>query len=311
MTTAVGTVYYGINNIYTVRMDDHSDQELECRIKGKVLEIEGDAYNPIAPGDRVEIETAPDLPGRGMILRRLDRRNAFRRWNRKRNAPQTVCVNVDRIVCVTTPRNPPFRPRFIDRVLVSAAPDIPVHLLVNKVDLELDQSTGERLEDYLRIGYSYDFCSARTGEGIESLRTLLSGRRTAFVGQSGVGKSSVLNRLYPELGLREGEISLKHDRGRHTTNYAVMIDVEGATIIDTPGIREIEVCGIEPEDLWSYFPEIAELSTGCAFSQCLHMGEPDCAVRSGLKQGRIHPDRYESYARLLEDLRSRNEYAYM
>lgn len=310
MPVTRGTVYFGINNIYTVRMVDTPEHEFACRIKGKVLDVDIEAYNPIAPGDLVEVETDPNHPGQGLILGRLDRRNAFMRWNRKRNAPQTVCANVDRIVCVTTPRNPPFRPRFIDRVLVSAAPDIPVHLLVNKIDLELDDSTRGRLEDYSRIGYSYSCCSALTGEGIDSLCQELSGRRTAFVGQSGVGKSSVLNRLYPHLRLREGEISMKYDRGRHTTNYAMMIDVEGATVVDTPGIREIEVCGIDPEDLWSYFPEIAELSGDCAFSPCMHMGEPECAVRAGVEQGVIHPDRYESYVRLFEDLRSRDEYAY-
>jgi ribosome biogenesis GTPase len=296
-----GIVFSGINNIYLVFADN---KEWECRIKGKVLkEVKGE-YNPIAVGDRVTIEINPHMENHALIISRLKRRNSFIRWNKKRRAPQTVAANIDLLVAVVSPESPPFRPRFVDRVLVAAWEQFPVLIVLNKSDQKIDPSTMERLEDFDRLGYPFHLCSAKTGEGVEELRRIVSGKIVAFVGQSGVGKSSILNRMHPGLKLRVGEVSAKYNRGRHTTNSAVMIPVDDWTLIDTPGIREIEVHEVDVADLQYAFPDFQPFARDCAFQPCMHDKEPECAVRDAVGKS-IHPDRYESYLRILADLRYR------
>ncbi len=294
-----GTVLWGVNNIYTVFS---SNSQLQCRLKGKVLKDDVDSYNPLAPGDQVEFQRSAD--GAGMITARLARKNAFQRWNRKRNAPQTVAANLDALFCMASPDNPPFRPRFVDRAMVVASrSDIPFCLVVNKSDLGFDAGARARLDDYAAMGVPLICCSAKTGQGIETLKKAVVGKQCAFVGQSGVGKSSVLNCLDPQ-GMRKiGAVSRKYNRGAHTTVFAVMSRwADGTALVDTPGIREIEVFAILPQDLVFYYPDLMRFRDKCAFSSCLHQEEPDCAVRLAAEQGLLHPDRYESYRRLLDSL---------
>ncbi len=302
-----GQVLQGINNIYSVKC---GPDEYECRIKGKILRNEKEAYNPLAAGDYVVIETGPSDPGKGMITERLDRKSEYSRWNRKRNAPQTIAANFDLLVVVASVDNPPFRPRFIDRVLVMSGLDVQVLIVLNKCDLKAGESLLSRMENYRSMGYDYIGTSVKTGEGLGSLLELLESKTSVFAGQSGVGKSSLLNSLFPGIDLKTGEISLKHNRGRHTTNYAKLIYTgNGDTgIIDTPGIREIEVFGIEPSDLAFYFPDIKPYTGSCRYTSCLHLEEPDCGVRKAVKEGKINSDRYESYKRILNDLSSRTGY---
>ncbi len=302
-----GTVYSGINNIYSVK--DGEGRFFQCRIKGKVLrdgegEILRDDYNPLAAGDGVEFEEDPGHPGQGMITLRLHRENWFCRLNQKRRTPQYIACNIDLLLCFSSVKSPPFRPRFLDRVLIAAEQGgVRPALVINKTDLGIDEETEERMDFYRGMGFPLFPCSAETGEGLEELNRFMGQGRVAVFGQSGVGKSTLLNALEPGIDLRTSEISDKYDRGRHTTNYSVMIDrASGGSIIDTPGIRQLFLWGVEKEDLAHYFPEMEGYWRECRFSGCTHRNEPGCRVREAVEEGALHPDRYESYLRIFEDL---------
>lgn len=299
MNLKTGLILTGINNIFTVQSDNSL---FLCEIKGKILKGLENVYNPLAAGDFVTFAVDEISSSKGMIVERLERRNEFSRWNNKRNAPQTIAANIDYLICVASAGNPPFRPRFIDRVLVMAQADINVIIVLNKSDLGIDKKTLQRMENYKNIGYNYISCSAESGENIDKLKKIISGKISAFVGQSGVGKSTLLNILYPGHELKTGAVSTKHDRGRHTTNYSRLIFEDGGGFIDTPGIREIEIFGIKQDELGFHFHEFENYSQKCKFQPCRHRNEPDCGVIKALEDGLIHPDRYESYLRILDNL---------
>lgn len=295
----LGTVLFGINNIYTVRTPDM--QEHLCRIKGKVLKGCENVYNPIAAGDQVEFED-------GLITALMPRRNAFTRWNRKRFMSQIIAANLDVLFCVASPGEPPFRPRFLDKVIANSchkyASEYQVAIVLNKCDLGIAPEVEERLGVCRDMGYPIFYVSARTGEGLEKLRTYARGKVCAFAGQSGVGKSSLLNALSSQVSRRVGEVSRKYNRGRHVTNYALFVpdDENGGGIIDTPGIREIFVDGIEPGELILHFKEMAPYYGKCSFSTCTHTVEKGCALRQAVEEGAIYPDRYEAYLRTYSEL---------
>lgn len=294
-----GLILTGINNIYSV----YSQETIYlCEIKGKILKGLDNVYNPLAAGDRVLFSVDLISETKGMIVERIKRKNEFSRWNNKRNAPQTIAANIDHLICVASAGSPPFRPRFIDRVLVMAQKNIDVLIVLNKSDLGMDQSTIKRMKDYERMGYKYITCSAETGENIDALKKIITGTISAFVGQSGVGKSTLLNVLYPGHELKTGAVSTKHDRGRHTTNYSRLIFEGTGGFIDTPGIREIEIYGITQDNLGFHFREFADYSGACRFQPCMHKNEPDCSVIKAVDEGFIHSDRYESYLRILASL---------
>jgi ribosome biogenesis GTPase len=296
-----GTVLFGVNNIYTVEVDGN---QLQCRIKGKVLRTERSEYNPIAVGDRVALRADPYSPEVGRIVTREPRQTVLSRWNKKRRSVQVIAANADTLVGVGSVQSPPFRPRFLDRLIVSAeAAGLESLIVINKCDLPTDSYCEERLADFERIGYRVLRCSAKTGAGIAQLIEALRGRIAVFFGQSGVGKSTLLNRVEPGLSLTVGEISQKHNRGSHTTSYARMFRLGGGlTVVDTPGIREMEIADVEPEELSFRFREFGPFAAECAYTACRHLDEPDCAVRAAVEGGQIHPDRYESYLRIFSDL---------
>ncbi|MBN2049122.1 MAG: ribosome small subunit-dependent GTPase A [Spirochaetales bacterium] len=303
-----GTVLYGINNIFTVATEQGTR---ECRLKGKTLKDAEGEHNPLAPGDRVLFEEDPQEPRAGLIARRLPRQNAFTRWNRNSQSFQTLAVNLDRVVCVSSAEKPPFRPRFIDRVCMEAEKGgIPLIILLNKIDLGLPDEVRKRMIDYRRLGYDVFTCSARKHQGLEEIKTMVDQGTSVFLGQSGVGKSTILNTLFPGLGLRTGEISRKYNRGIHTTVFSLMIPQENGAIIDTPGIRELDVRGVSPVELPWLFRDFRSFIPSCSLRNCSHLEEPGCAVREAVASGGIHPDRYESYKTLLASLVEQEESKY-
>lgn len=304
----LGIVRMGVNNIYTVRV---AERDLECRIKGKVLKDADDAYNPLAVGDMVEVEADPLQAERGLILRRLPRRNEIARWNKKKKRLQTLACNLDLLLIISSAAEPPFRPRFIDRMLVaSEVGGVKPVIVVNKIDLGLADDIRQRCQVFKDLGYSVLYVSALAQKGLDELAGLLKGMTCCFIGQSGVGKTSLLNALVPGLGLKVGTISAKYERGAHTTSFALMIEARDFTLIDTPGIRELDIGGIDSARLRFYFPEFQRFASNCAYPSCLHQAEPDCAVKDALSKGELYPDRYASYMRLLADLREREKNRY-
>lgn len=294
-----GQVLYGINNIYTVEVHG---RHLLCRIKGKILKSEQNVYNPIAVGDFVRLHSDPHSEDVGWIVERRPRSSSLMRWNKKRKAIQVLAANAEILVCVSSTQSPPFRPRFIDRLLVSGDRLEPL-IVVNKYDLSLSPGAKDRIRNYSRIGYTVVKTSALTGKGVGELRRKIKNKVAVFCGQSGVGKSTLLNRMFPGLDLAIGEISSKYDRGSHTTSFASLIrEAGGFSIIDTPGIRELEIAGVEARDLAFYFPEFVPIAEKCSYPSCRHVDEPGCAVRQAVERGLIHSDRYESYLRIYEDV---------
>lgn len=298
----IGVVTRGINNIYSLVREDAlpvlHDSTL-CRIKGKVLQDVEDSYNPLAVGDRVRYTDD------GMILGRLERKNSFERWNAKRQVNQTLVANMDMVLCIASTDDPPFRPRFIDRAIVCAH-RTPVMIVLNKCDLPLTEDEETRFRLYGELGYDLFAMSAFDEKGIAMLRSKLQGKVVALIGQSGVGKSTISNAL---LGVgasqRTGGISSKYHRGRHTTNHALMLEANGFLVVDTPGMRELLIPHENPLMIADSFPEFRKYREECAFQPCMHDHEPGCAVKAQVEKGMIHPDRYESYLRMLVSIDQR------
>lgn len=296
-----GTVIFSTNNTARVLCDDGVFRL--CQIKGKRIKSLSGSYNSLAVGDVVDI--VPTEDNKGMVSRLAARKNTFGRYNEKGKADQAIAANIDMVFCVASPRLPPFRPRFIDRLAIMAElARVPFVIVLNKVDLGVPEEVESRLADYESLGYRVVRASALTGEGIGAIKGLLSGSVGVFAGQSGVGKSSLLNALVPGLERRTADLSEKYDRGKHTTTMAEMIMAEsGLVIIDTPGIRRLSLRGLPADDLAACFPEMSSLIEDCAFgSRCTHTDEEGCAVREAVEESTIHPDRYESYLRIREEL---------
>jgi ribosome biogenesis GTPase / thiamine phosphate phosphatase len=303
-----GLILFGTNNLFSV-LCENGERRL-CAIKGKRIKDKTGVYNALAAGDEVEVASGED--DRGMITALKPRRNVFGRYNEKGRAQQSIAANVDLVVCVASPEFPPFRPRFVDRVAILAeAAQVPLLIALNKCDLGIDAETEERLALYQELGYGILRCSASTGENVEALLERLDGSTSVFVGQSGVGKTSLLNAIAPGLGRRTGEVSEKYARGRHTTTMAELVIMEGSTrIIDTPGVRRLALRGIDPGGLDAYFPELAKLSPLCEFGlSCTHSDESGCRIVMAVQEGLVHEDRYESYLRVRYELEANAEYS--
>jgi len=307
-----GLVIRSSRNIMVVRVDtEDGSSELECRIKGKVLKDQKELYNPTAPGDWVVIERRKDSDN-AMILSVEDRRSLFSRFNQKGKSSQLLAANIDLVLCVCTPASPPFRPRFLDRVLLqSDIAGIDAYVICNKVDIECDNiDVDERLEEYIRTGYKLIRVSAKTGEGIENIRGIIAGKTSVLTGQSGVGKSSIINALQPELELKEGAMNEKYDRGNHTTTMSVMYELTNIShtqptrLIDTPGVRRFIPDGIKSGDVINYMREFSMLAGKCSFGlSCSHKTERGCKILEAVYAGIIHEDRYESFIRVIDDLK--------
>lgn len=281
---------------------------IPSRLAGRHRLKESEATHPIAVGDRVDVDLQED--GTGVIRTIHDRVNAIlRRSTHKHNHAQVLVANLDMAWVVQSVRDPRYRTGFIDRFLATCeAFDVPAGILMNKTDLAKGKDVQwieELRELYESLGYPFLACSAETGEGMEAVRERLEGRTSAVIGPSGAGKSSLLNRLDPSLDLQTGEISDYSGKGRHTTTFARLLRLSfGGMIADTPGIRELGLVDIEPQELSLYFPEMRAVSAGCRYPDCSHEHEPGCEVMEAFDRGEIDPERYRSYLAILESLRT-------
>ncbi len=269
------------------------------------------ATNPIVVGDEVTFEVVDEVKKEGVITDRHPRRTKLSRKisTGTRELEQVVAANIDNLVIVSSVADPPFRPGLIDRYLVAAAKgDLTPIICVNKVDLGGLEELREVLDTYRDLGYPVVLTSAKTGQGIEELRERLRDRTSVFAGHSGVGKSSLLRMLVPGIQVKVAEVNPRTGRGRHTTTAAELVRLpDGGYVIDTPGIRQFSLWDLTEEDVRQFFVEIARYSVGCRFADCSHTVEPGCAVRAALEQGYLHPRRYESFLRLLEEARGEIE----
>lgn len=293
-----GLITKSTGSWYQVQTPD--GQKIDCRIKGK-FRIKGiTTTNPIAVGDVVDFEMEPDRED-GVITNLHQRKNyIIRKAINLSKQAQIIAANLDQAILVVTLASPRTSLGFIDRFLVTAeAYDIPARLVFNKLDLFSDEGL-EVLADYKAIyediGYPCFEVSAIEGTNIRQVQDLLKDKVTLFSGHSGVGKSSLINALLPELDLRTHMVSDWSDKGMHTTTFAEMFELpQGGFIIDTPGIRELGVIDIEKQELGHFFPEMRERMNQCRFNNCRHINEPGCAVLEALEEGEITLSRYESY----------------
>lgn len=304
-----GLVIKSTGSWYQVEGED--GHTYDCRIKGKFRTKGIKTTNPIAVGDHVQFELEPDQ-GSGVITVLEPRKNyIIRKSVNLSKQTQIIGANLDQAILVVTLASPPTSLGFIDRFLVTAeAYGIPSVLIFNKLDLFSEEGL-EILQAYKNIyeeiGYSCYEVSALEQINIEQIRTLLKDKVTLVSGHSGVGKSTLVNSIVPDAGLRTGNISDWSDKGKHTTTFAEMIHLPfGGKLIDTPGIRELGVVDIEKQELSHFFPEMRALMNKCRFNNCRHINEPGCMVIAAVESGEISDTRYESYISIYhnEDNRS-------
>jgi ribosome biogenesis GTPase len=254
----------------------------------------------IAVGDWVQISLLPD--GEGMIEQIEERERLFSRMapTARGEYQQIIIANPDQAVFVFSCAEPAPRLGMLDRFLVIAEEAlVPAIIVANKVDLVTEEEAQALFGRYVEVGYPLFCTSAKTGQGVEVVKGHLIGKISVFMGPSGAGKSSLLNWVQPGLGLEVREVSKATTKGRHTTVVRQMLPLEdGGYVADTPGLKALALWDIEPEELDGYFPEISLLVGACQFSDCTHIHEPGCAVREAVTQGRVHPERYQSYIRM-------------
>lgn len=299
-----GIVIRNTGSWYVVHTE--TDKDINCKVKGN-FRLKGiRTTNPVAVGDRVEINVNPD--GNAFITAIEPRENyIIRRASNLSKESHIIAANVDRAFLVVTLFHPVTSTTFIDRFLATAeAYRVPVTIVINKVDL-LDSEEDKEYCDavsylYSSIGYDVMEVSATQGIGIEELRGKLSGKVSLFSGNSGVGKSTLINALLPGLKLKTAEISDNHDTGMHTTTFSEMFPLpEGGWLIDTPGVKGFGTIDFEKNEIAHFFPEIFEKSHECRYNNCTHTHEPGCAVLAALDENLIAQSRYNSYLSILED----------
>ena len=300
-----GLVYKSTGSWYTVKTEE--GVRYECRIKGK-FRIKGiKSTNPVAVGDIVEFDL--DSVGDetvGIITDIHDRENyIIRKSVNLSKRTHIIATNIDLLFLMITLNNPPTFTAFIDRFLISAeAYHIKTVLLFNKIDVYNDDELLEiklLAAMYRKIGYECIGISAKTGKNIDKVRELMKEKVSIFSGHSGVGKTTLINKIEPELNLKTAEISEQHKQGQHTTTFAEMYDLSfNAKIIDTPGIKGFGIVDIEKEEIGDYFPEFFALKSECKFNNCLHIDEPHCAIKEAIENDEIAFSRYKSYVQMVE-----------
>ena len=272
-------------------------------MRGRLKKETGDAIK-LAVGDDVTLER-DERNSEWVITEILERRSKLaRRAPGGARGERVIAANIDQVVVVFAAANPEPHVRMLDRFLVIAeGNDLKARIIINKIDLVDIAVTRARFEDYTRAGYPLHFTSVKRGDGLEEVRETLSGRVSVLSGPSGVGKSSLMNMLYEGLNLRVGEISESVNKGRHTTVGAMLHPLPGGgAVVDTPGLREVGMWGLDPDALDVCFPELRPYLNQCRFRDCTHAVEPGCAVRAALEAGEVSRARWESYLKLRAEL---------
>jgi ribosome biogenesis GTPase len=299
-----GTVIKSTGSWYSVM--DEAGKRWDCRIRGKLRLAGIKSTNPVAVGDHIEFEIESDEET-GVIKKILPRKNyIIRKSINLSKRSHILAANIDRVYLLVTLVAPQTQTGFIDRFLVTAeAYHIPVTLLFNKIDLytQVEIDAMEKLKKiYEGVGYPCETISAKRPESVAFIREEIKGKKVMFGGHSGVGKSTLINTLAPDLNLRTGEISESHSSGLHTTTFAEMFELEtGGFIIDTPGIRAFGLIDFDKKILSHYFPEMRDLLLECKFNDCQHMNEPKCAIKEAFYGDEIAESRYLNYLNMMED----------
>lgn len=298
------TVYKSTGSWYVTKNEE--GKVFNARIKG-VFKIEGiTSTNPIAVGDKVEIELENDAEGTAMITEIHERRNYITRQSpSNKNQHHIVASNLDQAVLFATLKDPRTSTGFIDRYLVTCeAYHIPAIIIFNKSDIyrkKEEEKFAELRMVYHDIGYKVFKSSVKLQEGLEEIKAALENKTTLISGHSGVGKSSFINTLFPSFNLKTQDVSGWSGKGMHTTTFAEMFDLPGGgKLIDTPGMREFGIVDISKQELSHYFPEMRELLQECQFNNCMHINEPGCAIKKAVEDGSIYYERYVSYLNILD-----------
>ncbi len=283
----------------------YGDREINSVLRGKIRKDKSlkRFSEPVATGDIVDFDINED--GSGVINYIHERKNVFTRKDRGRSKEDLIAANIDQIMVIQAFNTPVLNLRFVDRIIVRAVREgIPVSLCVNKSDLAIKEDIAFLQDYYKNTGLDVYITCAESGKGIRKVQKAITGKRTILVGYSGVGKTSILNRIYPGRNFRTSEVSEYSGKGRHTTTNVVMVTMDDNTeIIDTPGLREFGLMDIEPNSLGGYFSDFVEHSRFCNFRPCTHDHEPGCEVKRQVEEGNINYERYVSYLNILYSLK--------
>ncbi|NBV30848.1 MAG: ribosome small subunit-dependent GTPase A [Chitinophagaceae bacterium] len=305
-----GLIYKSTGSWYILR--DEQNRSWNARTKGVMKLDEITSTNPVAVGDWVDFEIESEASGTALINEILPRHNYINRQSpRHKHQHHIVAANLDQSVLVATLREPRTSQGFIDRFLVASEMyHVKPVVVFNKSDLyrSKEQQLYEQLRDmYSKLGYVVLLMSAEKKEGLDELMHVLQGKTTLLSGHSGVGKSSLLNELFPGMNRKTQDVSGWSGKGQHTTTFAEMFDLPGGgRIIDTPGMREFGIVDISKQELSHYFPEMKNRIQLCQFNNCLHSNEPGCAIKDAVNTGDIHEDRYVSYRTILDSVEEKN-----
>ena len=304
------TVYKSTGSWYIVK--DDAGKFWNARMKGVMKLDDITSTNPVAVGDMVEIESQADTDNSAIIDEIHDRNNYINRQSpRHKHQQHIVASNLDQSLLVATLKEPKTSQGFIDRFLVASEMyHVPAVIVFNKSDLFKNKEL-EKYEQwrsmYEKVGYKVLLVSAEKKEGIDELKMALKNKTSLLSGHSGVGKSSLLNVIFPEINLKTQDVSGWSGKGQHTTTFAEMYDLSGGgRIIDTPGMREFGLVDISKQEVSHYFPEMRDRLNNCHFNNCLHFNEPGCAIKEAVNDGEIHEDRYVSYLGIMESIEEKN-----
>lgn len=302
-----GRVVESTGKWYEVSYDENGGMEtINCRLPGRFRLKDHALTNPIAVGDMVEFEINDD--GSGSIEKIKDRKNyLIRKSTHHQQGNQILAANIDRAYAVQSIKKPRFKQGFLDRFLVTCeAYQIPASIIINKMDLAKDKDVAHvdfLTNLYKSLGYQVLKTSIKDEESLTALKKKLKDQTSVFIGPSGVGKTSLLNHIDPDIDRKVGDVSTFNEKGVHTTTFAKLLPLNvGGFLVDTPGIKEFGLVNIDPWELSLFFPEMLEARKECKFNNCTHSHEPGCGVIRAFEEGKIDPNRYDSYLNILDSL---------